>query len=131
MNIPRHLHIAVTLVFALVGPALAAEEPAPAWPSKVVQIEQLRQLKPVTLKVPPLVVKGGVKGPAVLRLHVNEAGKVAKTALLDSCGNADLDEAAMHAARDMEFKPYTVAGVPTEVTLLLPMHVPKRFGRTD
>ena len=93
--------------------------------------EQLRQLKPVTLKVPPLVVKGGVKGPAVLRVHINETGKVSKTALLESCGNADLDEAAMHAAREMEFKPYTVAGVPTEVTLVLPMHVPKRFGRTD
>jgi TonB family protein len=130
MNIPHHLLVATTLVFTLAGPARAAEGAEPAWPGKVVKIEQLRPLNSVTLKVPGLVVKGGVKGPAVLRVHVNEAGKVVKTALLESCGNADLDEAAMHAARDMVFKPYTVAGVPTEVTLLLPMHVPKRFGRT-
>ena len=131
MNLPHRLLIATTLVFTLAGPARAAEDVEPAWPTKVVKIEQLRQLNSVTLKVPGLVVKGAVKGPAVLRVHVNEAGKVAKTGLLESCGNADLDEAAMHTAREMEFKPYTMAGVPTEVTLVLPMHVPKRFGRTD
>ena len=54
-----------------------------------------------------------------------------RVALLETSGNGDLDEAAIHVLREMTFKPCTVAGAPAAVSLVIPVHVPKRFGRTD
>jgi len=101
------------------------------WPSTVVKIEELRALTPFKLRVPALVAKGKVRGPATLRVHIASDGSVARIALLASCGNSDLDEASIHAMRETRFSPYIVGDGPIEVTLLVPVYVPKRFGRTD
>lgn len=120
------------LVFASISSlATAQDSAASAWPSTIVRFEDLRPLTDFDLRVPDLVRKGRVTGPAILRAHVTAEGTVARAALLESCGNPDLDEASIHAMRDMRFKPYTFGGVPLEVTLVVPVHVPTRFGRTD
>jgi TonB family protein len=69
-------------------------------------------------------------GPAVLRVHVDLHGEVVKMALLESCGNPDLDESAMQAVRVMKFEPFMQGGVPADVTLVVPVHIPKRLGRS-
>ncbi|MBT3068315.1 energy transducer TonB [Rhodoferax sp. U11-2br] len=111
-------------------PAAAAESAGPAWPTAVVKFEDLRPLTHFKLQVPGLVAKGRVTGPAILQAHINAEGTVAKTALLASCGNPDLDEASLHAMRAMQFQPYTLDGAPIEVTLVVPIHVPARLGRS-
>ncbi|WP_430962579.1 energy transducer TonB [Rhodoferax potami] len=82
------------------------------------------------MRVPGVVTKGSVTGPAILRVHISAEGTVLRTVLMESCGNTDLDEASLHAMRVMRFSPYTVDGVPVDVTLAVPMHIPKRLGRS-
>ena len=122
-----------TLCFllALLTSAASASEMSEEWPSKIVKLEELHALTAFELKAPALVTKGQVKGPSILRFHVAEHGSVARIALLASCGNADLDEAAIHAMREMKFTPFLMNSIPTEVTLLVPVHVPKRLGRKE
>lgn len=110
--------------------AVAANDAVTAWPETVVKIEELRALTAFQFDVPRPIAKGRVLGPAVLKAHINREGHVARVALLESCGNPDLDEAAIHALRVMRFKPYTFGGTPTEVTLALPVHVPAQWGRS-
>lgn len=125
------LSLATVLSFtSLSCTAAAAESAGPAWPTAVVKFEDLRPLTHFKLQVPGLVAKGRVTGPAILQAHINAEGTVAKTALLASCGNPDLDEASLHAMRVMQFQPYTLDGAPSEVTLVVPIHVPARLGRS-
>ena len=120
------------LTFAGASCAVAAEESTESvWPTTVVKFEDLRPLTHFKLQVPGLVAKGRVTGPAILRAHISAEGTVAKTALLASCGNPDLDEASIHAMRVMQFQPYSLDGAPTEVTLVVPIHVPTRLGRSS
>lgn len=125
------LRIALTLTLcAFSHVAAAADEATMAWPETVVKIEELRSLTVFRLDVPGVVSKGRVVGPAVLKAHITREGTVARVVLLESCGNSDLDESSIHALRAMRFKPYTFGGVPTEVTLALPVHVPASWGRS-
>ena len=129
----KKLFISLTVGVAMAGilcPVAAEDSTAPTWPDTVVKFEDLRPLTNFELLVPGLVRKGRVTGPAILRVHVTAEGTVARTALLASCGNPDLDEASIHAMRRMRFEPHTYGGVPIEVTLLAPVHVPPRLGRS-
>ncbi len=121
--------VAAALMALLINHGTAAEAVV-AWPDKVVTLEELRPLTNFSLKIPGIVVKGQVRGPSVLRVHVDASGEVAKIALLESCGNGDLDESAMRAMRRMKFARYTVGEVPVEVSLVVPIHVPKNLGRS-
>lgn len=107
-----------------------AQAQAEAWPDTVVRVEELRALKPFLLRVPRVPVEGEVIGPAVVKAHIDETGHVARVALVDTSGNASVDEAAMRSVREMHFRPYTVGGQPTPATLVLPVHVPKKYGRS-
>jgi len=127
----RLLSLATVLSLASVScPLTTAESTGADWPIAVVKLEDLRPLTHFKLQVPGLVTKGRVTGPAILQAHINTEGLVARTALLASCGKPDLDEASLHAMRVMQFQPYTLDGVPTEVTLVVPIHVPARLGRS-
>ena len=109
----------------------AARAGEPGWPEKVVALEELQPLTPFRLKVRRVISKGPVQGPSVVKAHIDEAGAVQRVALVTSCGNGEIDEAAILALRDMRFQPYLGSGVPTAVTLLLPVHIPKAWGRKD
>jgi len=130
MKHARPLSILAALALSLASLAYAAEQSPSAWPDRIVTMEELHRLTAFSLKVPGVVVKGGVRGPSILRVHVDTSGAVVKAVLLESCGNADLDEAAIHGMRAMKFRPYTVGGTVTEVSLVVPIHVPKQLGRT-
>lgn len=101
-------------------PSHAADE----WPAHVVAIEEMKPLRPLRMAVPTDRVAGEVTGPVVLRVHVDPEGKVRRVALLESCGSPAHDEAALHAARSMLFAPKLVDGVATDVTLVVPFHLP-------
>jgi len=129
----KKLLVSLATALSLTGlscPAAAAESAEPAWPTAVVKFEDLSPLTHFKLLVPGLVAKGQVTGPAILQAHISAEGMVTRTALLASCGNPDLDEASLHAMRVMQFQPYTLDGAPSEVTLVVPIHVPTRLGRS-
>lgn len=95
------------------------------WPAPMVTIEEMTMLSPMRISVPRSRPKGEVHGPVVVRVHVDRAGKVARAMLVESCGSPGHDEAALHAMRDVRFAPKLVDGEPTDVTLVLPLHLPK------
>lgn len=122
----------VAALLCLPVQANASNESTPSsWPEKMVVLEQLGPLTRYQFKVRGIVSKGKVTGPAVVRAHVDATGAVVRTALDASCGNADLDEAALHGMGDMLFKPYIAEGSSIPVTLVVPVHVPKRLGRSN
>lgn len=65
---------------------------------------------------------GPPAGTVVLRMHVDETGQVLRAAVLESSGHANLDEAALHAARTARYAPHRIDGVATAVTVVAPMH---------
>jgi len=118
--------LSVVLLFSL-----AAEASTEDWPPKVVKFEELRATKKFRLFVPEIVVKGRVSGPSIIKAHIAIDGSVARTALISSCGNPGLDEASLHAIREMQFEPYIENDEPTDVSLVVPIHIPKNWGRRD
>lgn len=124
------LIVSTVALFIFTPYASAEEDASAAWPDTVVKFEDLRPLTSFELKIPGVVSKGRVTGPSVLKAHITREGTVSKVVLLESCGNPDLDESSIHALRVMRFKPATFGGVPIEVTLALPVHVPAKFGRS-
>ena len=115
--------IRIFLVFFL-ALAAATGHTAAEWPAHMVAIEEMKPLKPLRLSVPKIRPKGDVTGPVVLRVHVDVGGAVQRVALLESCGSPAHDEAALHAMRGMRFAPKLVNGVPADVTLVVPFHLP-------
>jgi TonB family protein len=110
-----------SLLLCIASLPLAA---AGAWPEQVVRIEQMEMLTPVNISVPKLRPKGEVRAPVAVRVHVNARGAVERVALIESCGSAAHDEAALRALRDVKFQPYVVDGRPIDVTLVVTLHLP-------
>jgi TonB family protein len=94
------------------------------WPTRVATVEEMKMLSPIRIRVPASRPRGEVRGPAVLRVHVDTEGKVRRAVLVESCGSSGHDEAALHAMRSVRFAPTLVDGEPAEVTLVLPLHLP-------
>ena len=82
----------------------------------------MRALVPLHTRVEYRRRDGLPPGTVVLRMHVDETGQVVRSAVMQSSGHANLDEAALHAARTARFAPHRIGGVPTAVTVLAPMH---------
>ncbi|MBS0372277.1 MAG: TonB family protein [Proteobacteria bacterium] len=101
------------------------------WPSQIVKLEDLQPLTRFRFVAPGIVVRGRITGPAILKAHIASDGSVVRTMLLSSCGNSNLDEAALHGMREMRFAPYTLDDEPTEVSMVVPVHIPKNWGRRD
>lgn len=92
------------------------------WPSTVVSVDHMRGQVPLRTRVAYRRGDGPPSGTVVLRLHVDAAGQVLHSAVLESSGHTNLDEAALHAAREARFAPHRVDGVATPVTVVAPMH---------
>jgi TonB family protein len=107
-----------------------ATNETPEWPEKVVSIKEVRPVEPFKIDIKSGITKGKISGPVVVLLHINNKGEVAKAKLFKTCGNTDLDESALHAARHTKFSPYQEGGIPSEVTLILPINIPKKYGRS-
>lgn len=67
-------------------------------------------LAPMRISVPTMRPKGEVRGQVVL---------------LESCGSPAHDEAALHAMRAAKFAPHLVDGTPADVTVVVPLHLPR------
>lgn len=120
----RQMLLPVALAAALAS-ALPAHAEA-AWPERVVAIEDMQRLTPITIEVPNRRPSGEVTRPVVLRVHVDREGAVQRAWVLQGSGSAGHDTAAMRAMKGVRFAPYVVDGEPQEVTLVVPLHLPKK-----
>jgi len=79
---------------------------------------------PLHIKVPRRnSTDAGPSGTSLLRVHVDSEGRVQKTNLVESSGNATLDAAAARSMLDAKFVPYSLDGTPVAVTTVLPLHI--------
>lgn len=100
----------------------ACASPRALWPATVVFVDHMRALVPLRTRVEYRRRDGPPAGVVVLRMHVDETGQVQRSAVLESSGHANPDEAALHAARTARFVPHRIDGVATAVTVVAPMH---------
>lgn len=111
-----------------------AAEPAPP-PPAVAPAVRAAAPAPPPLYLPPSVDAAGCpppeypirasrlrhEGVTVLLLRVGPDGGVLDASVADSSGHAELDEAAIEAARGWRLKPATRDGVPVEGSLRVPL----------
>ena len=65
------------------------------------------------------------QGSLLMRVHIDEEGKVVRASLLESSGNGRLDQAALKAVYVSRFVPFVEDGQPVAVTAAGPMHFRK------
>lgn len=78
-------------------------------------------VKQVAPSYPESARKKGVEGMVVLKIVVNEAGKVDRVDLAKSSGNAALDSSAIAAVNKFEFSPGEKDGRPVKVQMVIPV----------
>lgn len=105
----RSLLILASLIAA--GPALAQNQPA-----KPREIKPPELLAFVEAPYPELEKAEGESATVVLTIAITAEGKVSDVLVLESAGAA-FDEAALAAARQFEFRPALIDGVPTAVKI--------------
>jgi TonB family protein len=64
---------------------------------------------------PISALQTGTEGSAVVTLEITPQGNVTDVSVLESSGNADLDNASIVCARDWQYRPAVQNGVPIEV----------------
>lgn len=83
---------------------------------------------------PPALFSRGIEGKVLLRLHVDEAGRLVaeSTKIAESSGYPALDSAALGAAGRFRFAPALRGGTPVAATFLQPIHFrhPEAGGTT-
>jgi periplasmic protein TonB len=61
------------------------------------------------------------EGVVMLRAEVDTQGKVTSVSLVQSSGFADLDESALDAVKNWQFKPAQIAGIPVSSSAKIPI----------
>ena len=95
-----------------------------AWPTRTVAIDAMQPVAPLAL--PPIYYRrseGVPRGSVLLRLLVDEEGRVQRVALMQSSGQPNLDQAAITAAQRASFAPYLIDGQALAVSVLAPIHL--------
>jgi TonB family protein len=92
-------------------------------------------INPVSpVEYPPMLLARGIEGKVVLRLRVDESGRLDadSTKLAESSGYPALDSAAMSAVPQFRFAPALHNGSPVAATFLQPIHFrhPEAGGTT-
>ena len=105
--------VTVPLVALAILAAQGCAEPAPETPP--------RQLAGSPFHYPEELWDAGVEGETLLRLFVNEDGRVDSTRVEESSGHAEFDSAAVAGSRDLRFEPALRAEERVGVWVLLPV----------
>lgn len=70
---------------------------------------------------PPHLAEAGTGGEAVLRLWLDEEGRVARSVLAASSGHGELDSLALRVSRQMRFRPAMNRAEPVRVIVQIPV----------
>lgn len=101
---------------APVAPPAAIAEPAPT-PKLVTRVEYLR---PPDVHYPVASRRLGEQGRVLLRVYIDREGRAQHVEVQESSGSRRLDKAAMTAAREALYRPYSENGQPIPVWALIP-----------
>ncbi len=94
---------------------------APAAP-RTVSPSQLGYLVPPNPIYPARARKAGEQGTVMVRVLVDVAGRPSQVSLQTSSGHPSLDESAVSAVRQAQFRPYAEAGIAQAVWVLVPIN---------
>jgi len=104
----------------------AAGEDIPTFEMDEVTVTDTKISKPVVIQevkpeYPIAARKAGLQGTSLLKIQVLPDGSVGETQLLQSAGDATLDEAAQNAVKKWKFKPGLSGSKPIMVWMTLPI----------
>jgi TonB family protein len=105
------------LAFILIAGFLWAQEPAPS-ESSIPDSTRLEPIKTPKPHYPDQARDRGLQGRVVIRLHVDEQGKVESTDIVS--GDPVLAKAAADAFKKWKFRPFIRNGKPVKVSTELP-----------
>jgi len=106
--------------------AWAAGEEMPTFEMEEVTVTETKISKPVLVQevkpeYPMGARKAGVQGTSLLKLQVLPNGSVGEVQLMQSAGDASLDEAAQKAVKQWKFKPGLSGSKPIMVWMTVPV----------
>ena len=99
-------------------PASPAASAAP----RTLALEGVRYRREPVLSYPESARQTGDQGTVLLRVQVNEQGRIEAVSLQRSSGSRLLDQAAQQQIRTALFEPYREQGVAQAVFVLVPLH---------
>ena len=99
------------------------QQPVPAAPAapRTVQASQLGYLVAPNPVYPTRSRRAGEQGTTIIRVLVDVAGRPSQVSLQTSSGHTALDESALSAVRQAQFRPYAERGVAQAVWVLVPI----------
>ena len=109
------------------NPAAAAAPAAPAAAPRTLALEGVRYRREPVLSYPESARQTGDQGTVLLRVRVNEQGRIEAVSLQRSSGSRLLDQAAQQQIRTALFEPYREQGVAQAVFVLVPLHYVERL----
>jgi len=86
---------------------------APPTPSGPIEATDADFINRVTPDYPDMAKEENIQGDVTVRITIGPSGQVISAEISESSGNAQLDAAALKAARESTFKPPTENGVAT------------------
>jgi TonB family protein len=111
---PRLWSLLLTAVLACsAGLATAPADAVAQAPADVVPPKLVKAVEPV---YPKSLEDKGLRAAVVVELDLDTAGKVKKATIVESAG-PEFDDAALEAAKQLEFTPATVGGKPSPVRI--------------
>lgn len=102
-------------------PSPQTAPPAPPAGPKTVTASQVGYLDPPQPVYPARSRRAGEKGTVLVKVFIDPTGRPAQVALQSSSGHPALDESAMSAVRAARFRPYSEAGLPQAVWVVIPI----------
>ncbi|TXI84734.1 MULTISPECIES: energy transducer TonB [unclassified Cupriavidus] len=107
------------------APPAPAPAPAPAPPvnaaPRAVGIGEIQCSQP-SPTYPRQSIRLNETGTTMVRVTIDEGGRIAKSSISSSSGSSRLDDAALEAVRRMRCQPYTDNGRPISVTAVQPIN---------
>ncbi len=80
----------------------------------------------MTIEYPLSLWDQGIEGQCLLKVRVNELGRVDSVVVMDSSGYPAFDSAAIHGARELRFRPARKAGKRIDVWAQVPVHFSRK-----
>ncbi|WP_244755943.1 energy transducer TonB [Pseudoxanthomonas helianthi] len=134
-NAMKHHGSKLGMLAALPALLLAACEQKPQAP--IIPPTELAAINTPPPEYPEKLACAGIGGTVVFRVTIARNGKPAKVEQIGSSGQSELDQSAMKAVRDWEFKAGTrngkpwVQGIQVPVTFTPPVEKPTRCFQYD
>lgn len=100
-------------------PKPRAEKPKPA---AVVNVPKPVVIQNTPPSYPEIARRNGWEGRVLVRVEVSAEGRPLSTAIAKSSGYGVLDQSALRAVKSWRFQPRTIAGIPSQASVEVPVN---------